>query len=52
MATAITANHGSHVVPHVLRATHGAKPFTVRNAPDGKINFNGTDEDWVKCEKP
>ncbi len=29
MATAITANHGSHVVPHVLRATHGAKPFTV-----------------------
>ena len=48
----ITANHGSHVVPHVLRATHGAKPFTVRNAPDGKINFNGTDEDWVKCEKP
>ncbi|MFW1969699.1 penicillin-binding transpeptidase domain-containing protein, partial [Acinetobacter guillouiae] len=33
MATAITANHGSHVVPHVLRATHGAKSFTVRNAP-------------------
>lgn len=27
MATAITANHGSHVVPHVLRATHGAKPL-------------------------
>ncbi|MGE8551253.1 MAG: penicillin-binding transpeptidase domain-containing protein, partial [Acinetobacter calcoaceticus] len=48
MATAITANHGSHVTPHVLRATHGAKPFTVRNAPDGKINFNGTDEDWVQ----
>lgn len=51
MATAITANHGSHVVPHVLRATHGAKPFTVRNAPDGKINFNGTDEDWVKMRE-
>lgn len=27
MATAITANHGSHVVPHVLRASHGAKPL-------------------------
>ncbi|AVZ05688.1 penicillin-binding protein 2 [Acinetobacter pittii] len=48
MATAITANHGSHVTPHVLRATHGAKPFTVRNAPDGKIKFNGTDEDWIQ----
>lgn len=48
MATAITANHGSHVTPHVLRATHGSKPFTVRNAPDGKINFNGTDEDWIQ----
>lgn len=48
MATAITANRGSHVTPHVLRATHGSKPFTVRNAPDGKINFNGTDEDWVQ----
>lgn len=48
MATAITANHGSRVTPHVLRATHGAKPFTVRNAPDGKIKFNGTDEDWIQ----
>ncbi|MBP2605188.1 MULTISPECIES: penicillin-binding protein 2 [Acinetobacter] len=48
MATAITANRGSHVTPHVLRATHGSKPFTVRNAPDGKINFNGTDEDWIQ----
>jgi penicillin-binding protein 2 len=41
----------AHVVPHVLRASHGAKPFTVRNAPDGKINFNGTDEDWVKMRE-
>jgi penicillin-binding protein 2 len=23
----------------------------VRNAPDGKINFNGTDEDWVKMRE-
>ncbi|AOA57801.1 penicillin-binding protein 2 [Acinetobacter larvae] len=48
MATAITANHGAHVVPHVLRATRGAKPHEVLNAPTGKIDFNGTEEDWIK----
>jgi penicillin-binding protein 2 len=26
MATAITANHGSHVIPHVLQTSKGAKP--------------------------
>ncbi len=48
MATAITANHGAHVTPHVLRASRGAKPHKVLNAPDGRIQFNGTDEDWIK----
>ena len=48
MATAITANHGAHVIPHVLRESKGAKPHQVLNAPDGKINFNGKEEDWVK----
>ena len=48
MATAITANHGAHVIPHVLQASKGAKPHKVLNAPDGRILFNGTDEDWVK----
>lgn len=48
MATAITANHGAHVIPHVLQASKGAKPHTVLNAPDGHILFNGTDDDWVK----
>lgn len=47
MATSIMANHGAHVIPHVLRASHGAKPHTVHNAPDGKINFNGTEQDWI-----
>ena len=47
MATAITANKGSHVTPHVLRDNKGAKKFTVHNAPDGKIEFNGTEQDWV-----
>ncbi|MPW45058.1 penicillin-binding protein 2 [Acinetobacter guerrae] len=47
MATAITANHGAHVTPHVLRATRGAKKHEIHNAPDGKINFNGTEQDWL-----
>ncbi len=48
MATAITSNEGQHVVPHVLRESKGTKPYTVHNAPDGKIMFNGKPEDWVK----
>jgi len=48
MATAITANQGSHITPHVLRESHGAKPFQIHNAPDGKIQFNGKPEDWIK----
>lgn len=48
LATAITANKGSHVIPHVLRETKGAKHYPVLNAPDGKIQFNGTVEDWEK----
>ena len=48
MATAITANHGAHVIPHVLRESKGAKAHPVLNAPDGKIQFNGTEDDWVK----
>ena len=48
MATAITANQGSHITPHVLRESHGSKPHTVLNAPDGKIPFNGKPEDWIK----
>ncbi|MGQ9372361.1 penicillin-binding protein 2 [Acinetobacter tandoii] len=46
MATAITANHGAHVIPHVLQVSKGAKPHKVLNAPDGHIQFNGKDEDW------
>jgi penicillin-binding protein 2 len=48
MATAITANHGNKVVPHVLRESRGAKPFKVHNGTHGKIDFNGQEEDWFK----
>ena len=46
LATAITANKGAHVIPHVLYRTQGAKKYTISHAPDQKINFNGDDEDW------
>ncbi|ATO18276.1 penicillin-binding protein 2 [Acinetobacter sp. LoGeW2-3] len=48
MATAITANQGSHVTPHVLRDTKGSKAYKPHNAPDGVIQFNGKPEDWIK----
>lgn len=48
MATAITANQGAHVTPHVLRESKGAKLHTVHNAPNGHIEFNGKPEDWIK----
>ena len=48
MATAITANHGNKVVPHVLRESRGAKAFKVHNGTHGKIDFNGKEEDWFK----
>ena len=48
MATAIVSNKGAHIIPHVLNKTTGATPHTVHNAPDGKIVFNGKDEDWIK----
>ena len=47
MATAITANHGHHITPHVLRESKGPKKFHVHNAPDGKVDFNGTEQDWL-----
>jgi len=48
MATAITDNPGSHVIPHVLQTSKGAKPHKDLNAPDGRIQFNGTDQDWIQ----
>lgn len=47
LATAITANHGHHLTPHVLRESKGPQPYHVHNAPDGKVQFNGTEQDWM-----
>lgn len=48
LATAITANYGQHVKPHVLRETKGEKVLKVLHGSDYKIDFNGTQDDWNK----
>lgn len=47
MATAIVANGGSHIRPHLLRTTTGTRPFTVANQPDYRVPFSGKAEDWA-----
>jgi penicillin-binding protein 2 len=51
MATSIVANNGYHVIPHVLRATRGSRQHSVLNAPDGKVQFNGTEQDWINMHE-
>jgi penicillin-binding protein 2 len=46
LATAITANYGQHVKPHVLRETKGSKTLKILNGSDYKIDFSGTRDDW------
>ncbi len=48
MATAITANKGLHVRPHLLNRTTGSKRFDPGNKPDHRVQFNGTAEDWER----
>lgn len=51
MATAITANYGQHIKPHVLRETKGTRVLEIHNGTEGKIDFSGTREDWVKMHQ-
>lgn len=38
-----------HMSSHMYyKPVKGAKPHKVLNAPDGHIQFNGKDEDWVQ----
>lgn len=46
MATAIIANGGRHIRPHLLNTTTGPKKFDAGNKPDYVIPFNGKPEDW------
>lgn len=51
VATAITANKGAHITPHVLRESKGAKEYPVHNATDGQVKFNGTKADWDRMRE-
>ncbi|MDQ8038637.1 MAG: penicillin-binding protein 2 [Pedobacter sp.] len=46
MATAIVANGGRHIRPHLLNTTTGPKKFEAINKPDYTIPYNGKPEDW------
>lgn len=46
MATAIMANEGQHVRPHVLRDSKGHRPIKILNGSDYRIQFSGTQTDW------
>lgn len=46
MATAILANGGNHIRPHLLKSTTGLKKYDAGNHPDYKVPFNGKPEDW------
>lgn len=46
-ATAMTANLGQHLTPHLLKRSEGAIDVEVIEKPNGKIDFNGSRLDWL-----
>lgn len=48
LSTAIVANSGKHITPHLLKESKGSTPYPIHHDTDGKILFNGTPNDWVK----
>lgn len=47
-ATAMTANLGKHLTPHLLKGSKGAVVVPVIDKPDGVINFDGKQSDWLR----
>ncbi len=47
-ATAMTANKGYHITPHLLKRSDGAADIDVIDRPDGKIEYNGQASDWTR----
>lgn len=46
MATAIMANGGRHLRPHLLNITTGPKKYDAGNHPDYNVPYAGKPEDW------
>lgn len=49
-ATAMVANKGQHLTPHLLKKATGALPVTIIDKPVGKVNFNGKESDWTRMQ--
>lgn len=47
MATAIMANGGRHIRPHLLNSSTGPKKIAVGNYPDYNLPYAGKPEDWA-----
>ncbi|MGO2019250.1 penicillin-binding protein 2 [Psychrobacter sp.] len=47
-ATAMTANKGYHITPHLLKNSNGEAKVDVITKPDGKIDYNGKSSDWLR----
>lgn len=47
-ATAMLANKGQRITPHVLKDYKGNMDIDLITEPNSKIDFNGTEEDWIK----
>lgn len=51
MATAIQANGGRHIRPHLLMSTTGPKTYEVSNQPDYAVPYNGDPADWNRMKQ-
>lgn len=47
-ATAMTANQGYHITPHLLKSSVGSADVDIITKPDGKIQYNGEPSDWLR----
>ena len=47
-ATAMTANQGYHITPHLLKSSVGSAEVDIITKPDGKIQYNGEPSDWLR----
>ena len=50
-ATAITANKGYNITPHLLKNSRGAAEIDIIKKPGSKIDYNGQDSDWEKMQE-
>ncbi|MGM8898508.1 MULTISPECIES: penicillin-binding protein 2 [unclassified Psychrobacter] len=47
-ATAMMANKGNHITPHLLKRSDGAAEVNVITKSDGKIDYDGKPSDWTR----